>query len=54
MARVTEVKNLVELIQRSGLVEDDQVRETLRTCKQAHGGQRAGMALHIGQDSYAI
>ncbi len=39
MARVTEVKKLVELIQRSGLVEDDQVRETLRTCKNAHGGR---------------
>ena len=39
MARVTEVKKLVELIQRSGLVDDDQVRKTLLDCKQNNGGQ---------------
>ena len=39
MARVTEVKKLVELIQRSGLVDDDRVRQTLLDCKEKNGGQ---------------
>ncbi len=33
MPKVTEVKRLVELVQRSGLIDDDKLRSALRQCK---------------------
>ncbi len=39
MPKVTEVKKLVEIIQRSGLVDDDQLRQALTDCKVENGGR---------------